>query len=451
MIKTKKILHHENERLFIIFPFDRALIEKVKTLKDARWSATHRAWHIPYNKYSLGCFSRLFPDLDISEYLQEFSEENNKSKECTQNNIKTGIRIEYSYEKIRIWLSKNLSDIAFLRTFRYGRWNPTQYCWVIPNYDENLSIIRLHFGDRIVSIKEVLKKKTDTLKKLDTLTIPSEVNNYALQLSKWMEHKRYSPSSIKSYVEAARIFLAYTYPKPIDKLENSDMVDFVNNYIIPRRLSYSFQNQVINAIKLLFKEIINSEIDIDKLERPRREHKLPNVLSKKEVKDILDSPENIKHKAMLSVIYACGLRRSELLKIRPNDVNSSRMLLIIRNSKGNKDRVVPISDKIIELLRTYYKKYKPKVWLFEGMNEGEQYTASSLQKVLKIAVLKSGIRKPVTLHWLRHSYATHLLEAGVDLRYIQELLGHKSSRTTEVYTDVSTKNLQNIKSPFDDL
>ena len=187
------------------------------------------------------------------------------------------------------------------------------------------------------------------------------------------------------------------------------------------------------------------------MERPRREHKLPNVLSKKEVKDILDSSENIKHKTMLSVIYACGLRRSELLKIRPNDVNSSRMLLIIRNSKGNKDRVVPISDKIIELLRTYYKKYKPQVWLFEGMNEGEQYTASSLQKVLKIAVSKSGIRKPVTLHWLRHSYATHLLEAGVDLRYIQELLGHKSSRTTEVYTHVSTKNLQNIKSPFDDL
>ena len=165
----------------------------------------------------------------------------------------------------------------------------------------------------------------------------------------------------------------------------------------------------------------------------------------------MDSLVNIKHRTMLSLIYACGLRRSELLNLRPLNVDSKRNLLLILNSKGKKDRVVPISDNIVEMLRNYYKMYKPKVWLFEGQKAGDQYSEESLAKVLKQACIKAGIKKPVTLHWLRHSYATHLLESGTDLRYIQELLGHKSSKTTEIYTHVSTKSLQNIKSPFDEL
>ena len=154
---------------------------------------------------------------------------------------------------------------------------------------------------------------------------------------------------------------------------------------------------------------------------------------------------------MLSVIYACGLRRSELLNLKPADIDSNRNLLIIRKAKGMKDRVVPLSDKIISMLRDYYKAYKPEHWLFEGWKKGEKYSEESLAKVLKNAVNLTNIHKPVTLHWLRHSYATHLLENGTDLRYIQEILGHKSSKTTEIYTHVSNKSLQKIKSPFDDL
>ena len=154
---------------------------------------------------------------------------------------------------------------------------------------------------------------------------------------------------------------------------------------------------------------------------------------------------------MLSLIYACGLRRSELLNLSLSDVLSDRNVLFIRQSKGKKDRVIPISNKIIEMLRTYYKAYKPKVWLFEGQNAGERYSERSLQLVLKQALKKAGNTKPVSLHWLRHSYATHLLESGTDLRYIQELLGHNSSKTTEIYTHVTTKSLQQIRSPFDEL
>ena len=187
------------------------------------------------------------------------------------------------------------------------------------------------------------------------------------------------------------------------------------------------------------------------MQRPRREHKLPNVLSKEEVKAIIEALTNTKHRTMLSLIYACGLRRSELLNLKIGDVDSKRYMLIIRNSKGYKDRQVPISDKTIEMLREYYKMYKPKIGLFEGQKIAEKYSERSLEQILKKVLLKARIAKPVTLHWLRHSYATHLLESGTDLRYIQELLGHKSSKTTEIYTHVSQKSLQNIKSPFDDL
>lgn len=154
---------------------------------------------------------------------------------------------------------------------------------------------------------------------------------------------------------------------------------------------------------------------------------------------------------MLSLIYACGLRRSELINLKPTDVDSKRSLLIIRQSKGRKDRVAPMSDKLIELLRDYYKSYRPKEWLFEGQKTGTKYSTKSLENVLKQSVRKANIKKPVTLHWLRHSFATHHLESGTDLRYIQAILGHKSSRTTEIYTHVSTSYLKNIRSPFDDL
>jgi len=246
-------------------------------------------------------------------------------------------------------------------------------------------------------------------------------------------------------------FLKYYNDKPIDKINNEDVILFNNNFILENKLSASYQNQVVNAIKLFFDKIQNTSLDVNLIHRPKRPKLLPNVLSKEEVKQILNAHSNIKHKTMLSLIYSCGLRRSELINLKPGDVDSKRNLIIIRQAKGRKDRLAPLSEKILILLRNYYKVYKTKTWLFEGVNANEQYDERSLSNVLKQAVVKAKINKPVSLHWLRHSYATHLLEAGTDLRYIQEILGHSSSKTTEIYTHVSTKSIQNIKSPFDDL
>ena len=154
---------------------------------------------------------------------------------------------------------------------------------------------------------------------------------------------------------------------------------------------------------------------------------------------------------MLSLIYACGLRSGELLNLLPAHIDSNRGVLIIKQAKRNIDRIAPLGKSLIDMLRFYFKTFKPKKYLFEGMQEGMPYDARSLQLVIKQSLARTTINKPVTLHWLRHSYATHLLENGTDLRYIQEILGHRSSRTTEIYTHVSTNSIQKIVSPYDQL
>lgn len=285
--------------------------------------------------------------------------------------------------------------------------------------------------------------------------IQQDFNNVKLEkielFKQWMKSRRYSENTTKTYSEAIKVYLYYFREKALEDINNQDIIDFNNNYILKNNFSSSYQNQIINSIKLFFKVIRGLSVDVELIHRPKREKKLPNVLSKQEVKAVLNSLTNIKHKTMLSLIYSCGLRSGELLNLKPEHVDSKRNLLIIKQSKGKKDRIAPLSNKTIEMLRRYYEQYKPKNYLFEGREKGSKYDSRSLQMVLKESVTKSGIKKPVTLHWLRHSYATHLLENGTDLRYIQEILGHNSSKTTEIYTHVSTKSIKNIISPFDDL
>ena len=364
----------------------------------------------------------------------------------------------YNNKVVFLIFPKDSQLIAAVKTLGVAHWSQTQSKWYILKNEFDLSKIftvlkEIAFIDYSELKENTAIKKNDTKKETskNNTPIPLEIEPGLTKLKLWMTHKRYSESTIATYLDGAKSFLMFTHPKPIKNVTNDDVVRYVNEYIIKRGLSFSYQNQVVNAVKLFFREIIHSNLDVDKLERPRREYKLPNVLSKEEIASILKVHTNIKHKTMLSLIYACGLRRGELLNLKLVDIDSKRGLLIIKQAKGRKDRVTPISEKIVLMLREYYKMYTPKVWLFEEQKAGEQYSEKSLQNVLKQALEKAKIKKRVTLHWLRHSYATHLLEAGTDIRYIQELLGHKSSKTTEIYTHVSTKSLQKIKSPFDDL
>ncbi|MBL0048106.1 MAG: site-specific integrase [Bacteroidetes bacterium] len=281
--------------------------------------------------------------------------------------------------------------------------------------------------------------------------IPDEILQKVESFRRWLNSRRYSSNTIKTYTDALRSFLKFFPGRSLDSFSNQDVISYNNDYIVKKRLSASYQNQVVNALKLFFSTIENRQIEIDLIHRPKRPKLLPNVLSKDEVKAILTASLNLKHRAMLSMIYSCGLRCGELLSLKPEHIDSNRCLVIVKQAKGRKDRIVPLSLKMLELLREYYKCVRPTVYIFEGQIKGERYDERSLQLVLKQSLAKANITKPATLHWLRHSYATHLLENGIDLRYIQEILGHSSSRTTEIYTHVSNKELQRIRSPFDSL
>ncbi len=331
--------------------------------------------------------------------------------------------------RIAVYFEKDAELIARIKKLADCKWSQTLKAWHVPDHEENRKRFKL-------ALKVELSE--EHLIKMEEFT-------------RWLKSKRYSESTIKTYTEAIKVFLMYYVHKKVDEINNDDLIRFNNDYILKKNLSASYQNQIVNGVKLFFQTIENTQLKVDLVHRPRKEHVLPNVLSKEEVKLILNAHSNIKHRAMLSLIYACGLRCGELIRLTPEHIDSKRNLIIIKQSKGKKDRIAPLSDKIIELLRTYFVLHKPVTYLFEGQTKGSPYDERSLQQVLKQALKKVNITKPVTLHWLRHSYATHLLEAGTDLRYIQELLGHNSSKTTEIYTHVSTHNLQKIISPFDQL
>ena len=334
-------------------------------------------------------------------------------------------------KRIAVFFQKDEVLINRIRTIEGSLWSQSLKLWHVPNTFENQ--IRFKVSEEIPNI-------------------PSPDGIAAIErFRQWLQSKRYSPSTVKTYSEALRSLLVFFKEKPAADITNEDVIWYNNAYILEQQLSASYQNQIVSAIKLYFKSVQDRSIDLEKIHRPKRAKVLPNVLSKQEVKAILECQTNIKHKMMLSLIYSCGLRSSELLALLPVHVDSNRNLLLIKNAKGKKDRIAPLSPKILVMLREYFKAYRPKKYLFEGHLPGHPYDARSLQHALKSAIAKAGNPKPVTLHWLRHSYATHLLESGTDLRYIQELLGHSSSKTTEIYTHVSMRNIQQIKSPFDDL
>lgn len=205
---------------------------------------------------------------------------------------------------------------------------------------------------------------------------------------------------------------------------------------------------MIATITKFYKEIFQRNINLKHLYPKRKENKLPKFLTKEEVKKILAATENLKHKAILTTIYSCGLRLSEVLELKIADIKTRENLLLVRQAKGKKDRVVMLSPLLLELLRTYYKTYKPKTYLFEGQ-EGEKYSERSVQQILKNALIKASIISPASVHTLRHSYATHLLENGTDIRIIKELLGHNNIKTTEIYTHITDVSRTRVKSPLD--
>ena len=263
--------------------------------------------------------------------------------------------------------------------------------------------------------------------------------------------RNYSNKTIKSYLSCLRSFVTYIKPKHHRDVSESIIKDYLLYLIEEKKLAAGTINQVFNALRFLYVELYKMPYIIGKLPRPMKEKKLPDVLNEEEVVRIFGAVHNLKHQTMLMLAYASGLRVSELVRIRIEDIDGSRGLIHIRNAKGKKDRFTVFPESLRGQLIAYWKKYKlgTSGWLFQGDTNDKHLAARSIQAVLTRAIQASGITKRVSMHTLRHSFATHLLDHGTDLRYIQELLGHQSVKTTEIYTHVSPKGLGRIRSPLD--
>lgn len=264
-----------------------------------------------------------------------------------------------------------------------------------------------------------------------------------------MALQRYSPNTIKAYKQYAEVFLqAMSDYTSLKKIPVSEIEGFINRMVTDNKISVSYQRSLVGAIKKLYELTLDEEVKLDYLYPKRNFSSLPKFFSKDEIKRIFDATDNLKHKAMLMTIYSCGLRLSELLNLKITDIRSADKLLQINKSKGNKDRVVSLPDRLLEILREYYKQYKPSAYLFEGANGG-RYSERSVQLVLKKALAKGKINASGSVHTLRHSYATHLIQSGVDIRIVQKLLGHESIKTTQIYTHITDIDSKRTPSPLD--
>lgn len=335
---------------------------------------------------------------------------------------------EHCYE-IRIQYAEEL--IRRLKGFRGTRWNPERKIWTVPKESATREELNQLLGisgghaDRVI------------------LPTPDE-------LIKSLRIRGYSSRTIKCYKSHLNLYLQYCKATEADTLSAATVNTYIYYCLEMKNCSHSFANQAVNAIKQYLK-LGGLEPDIMPLSRPKKENTLPKVLSGQEVLKILNALSNRKHRLLLAITYSSGLRVSEVCRLKLNDISFERRLIRIEHGKGAKDRMSILSDQCAKLLAEYILQYKPERWLFESSEPGGHITERTAQRIFKNALFAAGITKPVGIHSLRHSFATHLLETGTDLRYIQELLGHQSSKTTEIYTHVTTKDLCRISSPLDKL
>ena len=264
-----------------------------------------------------------------------------------------------------------------------------------------------------------------------------------------LEIMRYALSTARTYISNFEAFMNYYKDTAVNEIDENDVRNYLQ-FLVHEGKSDSSINVAVNAIKFYYEGVLGMPNRFYSIDRPLKREKLPKVLSKAEVKDIIASTRNLKHRCVVALMYSSGLRRNELIMLKLEDIDSKRMIIRVNNGKGKKQRLTVLSPVILEDLRAYFKEWRPTNYLFEGMH-GQAYSSSSVLNIVKDAAKRAGVFRRVTPHMLRHSFATHLLEDGVDLRYIQSLLGHSSTKTTEIYTQVATKNIVNITSPLDDL
>lgn len=355
---------------------------------------------------------------------------------------KNVVALHFDYNKELIEKVKKINGV---------KWSQNMRCWYI-----NKDIFKLPlFFDTLKEVAFIdysALKNNNGNKEIKHIKDKSEKfkGNIPQSYLDNLEQRRYSENTKTVYINYFGDFIRHFTDKKLESIT----VNEINNYILwlirAKNISPSQQNQRINAIKFYYEKVLGREKMYVDIKRPIKKRMMPNVLSAQEIKKMIDVTGNLKHKCIISLLYSAGLRRSELINLKITDVLSNQMLIKVTQSKGNKDRYVGLSNHMLVLLREYYKKYKPNEWVIEG-RDGGKYSAESIGKIIKNTAKKAGINRNVTPHMLRHSFATHHLEQGTDLRYIQEFLGHSSSKTTEIYTHVAKTDFIKFKNPLDDI
>jgi integrase/recombinase XerD len=349
---------------------------------------------------------------------------------------------------------------ALVRTIPGSTFSITNKCWYVESreglVDEILQAFKGKARVDLTAVKPDKKnppeKNPDKIQPINlTIRELTEEQGQALRMMEQkMKLRRYSEDSQRTYLQQFKNFVRFYSSDNPTELTEIEIRNYFIYLVEKKKVGESTQNQAINAIKFFYEKVLGQGRKVYRLERPLKEKRLPEVLSQEEIIRIFESMENIKHRAMIMLIYAAGLRRSELLNLRIGDIDMNRNTVFIRGGKGRKDRQSVMAQSLNPLLTEYLKKHNPNFWLFEGP-KASRYSESSLRQILHRAAKKAGIKKHVRLHMLRHSFATHLLESGTSTRYIQVLLGHESPKTTEIYAHVSRFALDKIESPLDQI
>ena len=356
------------------------------------------------------------------------------------------IGLQFNTDKVIHALVKQLPDVKWSNSFNMA---------YILNTQNNLDqIFKIFNGVVWVNCNHFFDKSTvkETNEPIDITWFRKRQlpTNYRVCPDSYLdklELRKYANNTVKTYVTSFETFINYYISKDLVAINESDVRKYILK-LVQLDKSNSYINSAINSIKFYYESVLGMPNRFYEIERPRKEKKLPKVLSKEDVLSVIANTNNLKHKCIVSLLYSSGIRRNELVNLKITDIDSKRMLIRIEAAKGNKDRYTLLSHSLLEDLREYYKQYKPEKYIVEGMY-GKQYSGQSIGKIVVNAAEKAGIKISVTPHMLRHSFATHLLEAGVDLRQIQVLLGHSSSKTTEIYTHVATTTFKKIKNPLD--
>ena len=436
------------KNIFIKMPKNEADIQYIRSFRYAKWDMQHFCWTLPNYRDNAekikAYFSKRNPQITAFHSMVE-KQPNEPEHTFTKNEL----LVVNNFRTLKVYFSYSNAIIREIKNIPYFGWHAGGNYWTVPATDKYIGELR-QIAERY-SLDFIYKEEQKSKVKPRTSWVGMEnfrecPPDYIAKL----KELRYSKNTLDTYKHMFEEFINYYADTEIDDITDAMIVDFLRYLVNERNISGSYQNQSINSIKFYYERVKGGQRKIYTIDRPRKEKMLPEVLSEEEVVQILNATENLKHKAILMTIYSAGLRVSELTNLRIKDIDSNRMQIRVEQAKGKKDRYTLLGEKTLEILRKYVAEYKPKVWLFEGVN-GERYSTSSIQANLKIAVEKTDIKKRITVHTLRHSFATHLLEAGTDIRYIQSLLGHSSGKTTEIYTHITTKGFEQIKSPLDKL